>query len=92
MAQIISFQDIKVKKEREQENALLMPFPTKQEVQELRENFEWLQEQDALIGLEDWSGECWKELFQGLIMNYAFEYNEDPWDVFAAFIKKTLLF
>ena len=84
MGKIVDFESAKQVREQSMPNHI--KFPTKEDVCELCENYEYLKAMDAIIGVDAWAGECWRELFEGIVMQNAMNYNEDPWDVFAAFI------
>jgi hypothetical protein len=46
------------------------------------------QEEDELVPIELWDGECWKTMFETL---HEMAPNSDPWDLLAQFIKLTLI-
>lgn len=43
---------------------------------------------DELVPMEQWDGACWKTMFDTLA---ELAPQADPWDLLAAFIKKTLM-
>ena len=43
---------------------------------------------DDLIPMEQWDGECWQTMFNTLAELVP---QADPWDLLAAFIKRTLI-
>ena len=45
-------------------------------------------QQSDLIPMEEWDGECWKEMFNVLAEMLP---DNDPWDNLAMFIKETLM-
>lgn len=45
-------------------------------------------QKDELVPIEEWDGECWKTMFNTLAEMIP---EQDPWEVFANFIKKTLV-
>lgn len=61
--------------------------PTKEDIEEL--NYRANQyDSDDMLDVSDWTGDCFKTLFEGLITDYAKEKNLDRWDVFAVLIHK----
>jgi hypothetical protein len=45
-------------------------------------------QKDELVPIEEWDGECWKTMFNTLAEMIP---EQDPWEVFANFIKETLV-
>lgn len=45
-------------------------------------------QQDELIPMEEWDGECWKTMFDTLAEMLP---DNNPWDNLAMFIKETLI-
>lgn len=45
-------------------------------------------EDDEMVPMEEWDGECWKTMFDTLAELLP---DVNPWDSLAAFIKKTLM-
>lgn len=62
------------------------PFPTKRDVERLLQRYNSYTDPNEMVAICDWSGGCWKTLFEGIITDKAREYGEDPWDVFSALL------
>lgn len=52
--------------------------------------FKEKKENDEMIPLEEWDGECWELFFEQFCVPNAKQSGKSPWDIFANFVKVLL--
>ncbi len=88
MGKVIDFKKVENKVDNSENNMRDYSVPSIEEIELLKMAAIENSDEDGIIDMRLWDGECWKSFFEDACMFFAEQNGCDPWDVFAVFLTK----